>query len=137
LGHRVYIRLQPKRYECLHCAGKTTTQALDWYETKSPHTKSYDHYLMLQLINSTVEDVSRKENVGYDAVEGAIGRCIQSTVDWDEFVELGIVGIDEIALIKGRRLSGISRGRATYRGTPIRQTGDSPRGQGTDAEIEL
>ncbi|OQY23131.1 MAG: hypothetical protein B6I35_04490 [Anaerolineaceae bacterium 4572_32.2] len=41
LGHRVYIRLQPKRYECLHCVDKTTTQALDWYETKSPHTKSY------------------------------------------------------------------------------------------------
>ena len=103
LGHRVYIRLQPKRYECLHCVDKTTTQALDWYETKSPHTKSYDHYLMLCLINSTVEDVSHKENVGYDAVEGAIGRCIQSTVDWDEFVELGTVGIDEIALIKGRK----------------------------------
>jgi transposase len=102
LGHRVYIRLQPKRYECLHCIDKTTTQALDWYETKSPHTKLYDHYLMLCLINST-EDVSHKENVGYDAVEGAIGRCIQSTVDWDEFVELGTVGIDEIALIKGRK----------------------------------
>jgi hypothetical protein len=27
---------------------------------------------MLQLINSTVEDVSRKENVGYDAVEGTV-----------------------------------------------------------------
>jgi hypothetical protein len=34
-------------------------------------------------------------------------------------------------------LSGISRGRATYRGTPIRQTGDSPRGPGTNAGIEL
>jgi putative component of toxin-antitoxin plasmid stabilization module len=33
LGHRVYIRLQPKRYECLHCAGKTTTQALDQEST--------------------------------------------------------------------------------------------------------
>jgi len=33
---------------------------LDWYETKSPHTKAYDRYLMLQLVNSTVEDVSRK-----------------------------------------------------------------------------
>ncbi|RLC81896.1 MAG: hypothetical protein DRI81_01230, partial [Chloroflexi bacterium] len=39
--------------------------------------------------------------------------------------------------VYGYRLSGISRGRATYRGTPIRQTGDSPRGQGTNAGIEL
>ncbi len=45
--------------------------------------------------------------------------------------------------LNGRRFykddwpSGISRGRATYRGTPIRQTGDNPRGQGTNAGIEL
>ena len=60
LGHRVYIRLRPKRYECPHCDNETTTQTLDWYDTKSPHTKAYDRYLMLQLVNSTVEDVSRK-----------------------------------------------------------------------------
>jgi len=76
---------------------------LDWYETKSPHTKAYDRYLMLQLVNSTVEDVSRKEDVGYDAVEGAIERCIHITVNWDDFDELHVIGIDEIALTKGRR----------------------------------
>ncbi len=103
LGHRVYIRLRPRRYECPHCAGKTTTQTLDWYETKSPHTKAYDHHLMVQLIGGTVEDVSRKEDVGYDAVEGAIDRCLQITVNWDEFDELSVIGIDEIALTKGRK----------------------------------
>jgi transposase len=55
------------------------------------------------LVGSTVEDVSRKEDVGYDAVEGAIDRCIHGTVNWDEFDELNIIGIDEIALTKGRR----------------------------------
>jgi transposase len=54
------------------------------------------------LVNSTVEDVSRKEDVGYDAVEGAIARCIQAQVNWDEFDELATIGIDEIALTKGR-----------------------------------
>ncbi len=98
LGHRLYIRLRPKRYECPNCNGKTTTQKLDWYEEKSPHTKAYDRYLLLQLVNSTVEDVSRKEDVGYDAVEGAIERCIQVSVDWSKFTELGIIGIDEIAM---------------------------------------
>lgn len=103
LGRRVYIRLRPKRYECTNCGGKTTTQKLDWYESKSPHTKAYDRHLMLSLINSTVEDVSRKENLGYDAVEGAVGRCIQTQVDWDEFAEIKIIGIDEIAMTKGRK----------------------------------
>jgi len=101
LGQRTYIRLQPQRYECPGCAGKTTTQTLAWYESKSPHTYAYDDYLMLQLINSTVEDVSHKEDVGYDAVEGALARRIQGQVTWAEFSELGTLGLDEIALTKG------------------------------------
>ena len=55
LGHRVYIRLRPKQYRCPHCGDKITTQALDWYESKSPHTKAYDHHLMLQLISPEKE----------------------------------------------------------------------------------
>ena len=101
LGHRLYIRLRPKRYECPNCNGKTTTQELDWYEQKSPHTKAYDRHLMLQMINSTVEDASHKEDVGYDAVEGSIDRRIHVSVNWDEFDELKIMGLDEIAMTKG------------------------------------
>lgn len=102
LGHRVYIRLRPKRYECPDCDGKTSTQTLNWYEPKSPHTKAYEQHLMVQLVNSTVEDVSRKEDVGYDAVVGVIERYIHTGVNWDEFDELRVMGIDEIALTKGR-----------------------------------
>jgi transposase len=101
LGHQLYIRLRPKRYECPNCKGKTSTQELNWYDPKSPHTKAYDRSLMLHLVNSTVKDVSRKENIGYDAVEGAIDRCIHIKVNWDEFTELEIMGIDEIAIKKG------------------------------------
>lgn len=103
LGRRVYIRIRPKRYECPDCGGKTTTQKLDWYENKSPHTKAYDRHLMLSLINSTIEDVSRKENIGYKAVEGAIARSIQTQVNWAKYTHLNIIGIDEIALRKGRK----------------------------------
>jgi transposase len=103
LGRRVYIRLRPKQYVCPDCGDKITTQQPDWYEGKSPHTKAYDKYLMLSLVNSTIEDVSRKEEVGYDAVKGAVQRCISTRVDWAEFDELGVLGIDEIALLKGRK----------------------------------
>ena len=86
LGRRVYLRHRPKRYECPDCAGKpTTTQVVDWHAPRSPHTKADDRHLLLQLINSTVKDVSCKEQVGYhdpggrdkgDAVEGTIARHI-------------------------------------------------------------
>jgi transposase len=103
LGHRVYIRLRPKQYACPHCADKITTQQVAWYETKSPHTRAYDEYLMRSLVNSTVTDVSQKEAVGYAAVQGAIQRCLCTQVQWAEFDELGVIGIDEIALTKGRK----------------------------------
>lgn len=102
LGRRVYIRLRPKQYICSDCGNKITTQQPDWYEAKSPHTKAYDEYLMLSLINSTVEDVSRKEGLGYDAVKGAVRRCLDTQVNWDTITELGVLGIDEIAMRKGR-----------------------------------
>jgi transposase len=103
LGKRVYLRLRPKRYQC-NCSHKpTTTQRLSWYEIKSPHTKTYDEHLMLQLVNSTIMDVSQKEAIGYDAVEGAVKRQIETSVNWDEFEELKVLGIDEIALTKGRK----------------------------------
>lgn len=103
MGRPVYLRLRPKRYKC-NCSHKpTTSQRLEWYEPRSPHTKAYDEHLMKQLVNSTIEDVSQKEGVKYDAVVGALERQIQVSVDWEELEELGVVGIDEVALRKGRK----------------------------------
>jgi transposase len=102
-GYRTYIHLRPKQSKCSHCANQMTTQNLAWYQTRSPQTKAYDNHLMLELIGSTIEDVSRKEKVGYDAVEGAIKRWIDTRVNWDDFAELKVIGIDEIALTKGRK----------------------------------
>jgi len=66
LGRKVWIRIRPKRYRCSDCDNHpTTTQQLSWYEPNSPHTRAYDDYLMKCLINSTLSDVSRKEDVGY------------------------------------------------------------------------
>jgi transposase len=101
LGRRVYLKLRPKQYVCPHCGDKITTQQLAWYAPKSPHTQAYDEYLLRLLVNSTVEDVSRTERVGYDAVQGALTRHVSTRVNWAEFDALPVIGIDEIALKKG------------------------------------
>ena len=104
LGRKTLIRLRPKRYQCQDCRGKpTTTQTLSWYDARSPHTKAYEAQVLLSLVNSTVQDVSRKEGLGYDAVMGIIDRQVASTVDWSTLTSLEIVGVDEIALRKGHR----------------------------------
>jgi transposase len=106
LGHQVYIRLRPKRYECPHCSSKqhrkTSTQQLSWYRPKSPHTKAYEEQVLLQLVNSTIQDVVIKEKLGYEAVVGIINRAVSTQIDWGTFDRLEVVGLDEIALKKGR-----------------------------------
>ncbi len=59
--------------------------------------------MLLELVNSTIKDVSIKEGLGYDAVEGIVERNISTKVDWDQFERLDVLGIDEIALKKGHQ----------------------------------
>jgi transposase len=54
-------------------------------------------------VNSTVSDVSRKEGLGYEAVMGIIDRQVSREVNWNEFQDVEIVGLDEIALKKGHQ----------------------------------
>lgn len=105
-GRRVYIRMRPLRYECPACSmpgqKTTTTQRVEWYNPKNSLTKAYEEHLLLALVNSTVQDVSRKERIGYDMVRGVIHHRIKQQVDWSTLTSLEVVGIDEIALRKGR-----------------------------------
>ena len=104
LEQRVFIELRPKRYRCPTCDDHpTTTQRCDWYEQRSPHTKAFDQSLLRQLINSTVSDVARKQDVSYDVVLGAINRGVARAVNWGDFTALQVIGMDEIALRKGHR----------------------------------
>jgi transposase len=104
LGRPTSIQIRPKRYRCRSCSDRpTTTQKVSWYDTRSPHTKAYEAHVLLSLVNSTVEDVRMKEGLGYEAVMGIIDRHVSEKVDWSQFGELPIMGVDEIALKKGHR----------------------------------
>src|SRR6185295_9315665 len=60
-------------------------------------------HLIVLLINSTLSDVSEKEDVSYAALLGVLDRTIAITVDWTALPPCPILGIDEIALLKGHR----------------------------------
>ena len=103
-GRPSYLRYRPRRYQCLTCEDRpTTTQRLDWHDANSPHTFAYDEHLLLQMVGATIEDVSIKERVAYDAVLGALERRISAEVDWSAYTVLEVLGMDEIALKKGHR----------------------------------
>ena len=100
----VLIEIRPKRYRCRHCEGDpTTTQKLDWYDPNSPHTRAFERWLLKMLANSTVIDVTRRCEIGYDAVEGVLNRWIKTQVQWSDFKHLHTLGIDEISLKKGHK----------------------------------
>jgi transposase len=102
-GRPSYLRYRPRRYQCQDCEGHpTTTQSLNWHDANSPHSFAYDNHVLLQLVHSTVEDVSVKEGLGYESVVGALERRIEARVDWREMADIELLGLDEIALRKGQ-----------------------------------
>jgi transposase len=104
LGRKTSVRLRPKRYQCPHCHGNpTTTQRLSWYTPRSAYTRAYEEQILLSLVNSTVEDVSIKEDIGYEAIMGIIDRHIERDINWEDIIRLDVIGLDEISLKKGHR----------------------------------
>jgi transposase len=118
LGRVVYLRRRPKRFRCPWCDDHpTTTQQLDWYDPNALHTKAVDRQLIVQVVNSTLADVPATEDVTADALLGILDRWSATTLECDALEPFAILGIDEIALLKGHRdfvavISGrTSRGR--------------------------
>ena len=108
------IRISPTRCKCK--CGAITIQKYAWYTQRSTCTVLYEDHILLQLINSTISDVSVKENIGYDVVRGIIERKIDTTRDWSQITEMDVIGIDEISLRKGHQdfvtiVSGYSAGK--------------------------
>jgi transposase len=100
--HITYIDIAPARGICKSCdEHPTTTQHSTWYNPGSPYTKAYEQKILMLLINSTVSDVSIKEDLGYKAIEAVVDRHIETEVNWDNIAKIGLLGIDEISLKKG------------------------------------
>jgi transposase len=99
----VYLKITPVRYSCEYCDNHpTTTEQYDWCDRNSSTTKNLEDYLMLCLINSTVEDVSKKCKIGYQIVESVLQQQIEKKTDWTKIDNLNTIGIDEIAIKKGQ-----------------------------------
>jgi transposase len=100
----VFVEIRPKRDRCPSCAGNpTTTQRCAWYEPRSPNTNAYEPWALRLLINSTVADAARTLGVSEETIDGILDRWIERAVDWGAWEQLGVLGLDEIALKRGHR----------------------------------
>ena len=92
-GRATYLRYRPKRYQCQDCEDHpTTTQSLEWHDANSPHSFAYDNHILLQLVNSTVEDVSFKEGLSYASMLGTLERRMDASVNWTTMAEMVRLG---------------------------------------------
>ena len=57
----------------------------------------------MELVNSTLVDVSVKEQLTEKSVKGILDRHIESKLNWSDINHIGVIGIDEIALKKGHK----------------------------------
>src|SRR3954452_3464274 len=84
LGAAVYIRIRLKRFRCPYCDDHpTATQRLSWSSPKALHTTAYEQHLLMQLVNSTIDDVCHKEGTTPDAVLGTLDRWLAAEVEWE------------------------------------------------------
>ncbi len=104
LGRETYLIVKLPRFQCVDCYGKpTTTQQVAWHERNSPNTRTEEKHILLGLMGGTVEDVSLREGIGYEAVMGIVRRHIKTEVNWKQIKQLERIGVDEISLKKGHK----------------------------------
>lgn len=104
LKKNVYLKIKPVRYRCEHCDDHpTTTEQYDWCDRGSKLTKALEDFILLNLINSTVQDLSRKYKIGYKELTSLVDRHIDDQVNWSLYEELTTIGIDEISMKKGHK----------------------------------
>ncbi len=102
LDQPVYLEIKPKRYYCDDC-DKTTTEQFDWVSRNSTTTKGLDDYILRCVVNSAISDVSNKENISYRTIQTILNAKVATKVNWSNYTDLNVLGIDEIALRKGHK----------------------------------
>jgi len=100
LEKRVFIHVRWPRFICPDCAQKTTSFHPQWLNKTGNKTIAFENYVLKQLINSTVSDVSLKLQLTHETVEGIVNRHIKIDYDWS-LNRPSVIGFDEIALRKG------------------------------------
>lgn len=104
LERKCYLKIKPVRYKCKYCDDNpTTTEQYDWCDRNAKVTKAMEEYIMRSLINSTIQDVSKKEQINYKTILRVVNRQVDTEVDWSQYTNLETIGIDEISDKKGHQ----------------------------------
>lgn len=100
-GKPTYLRFVRRRFFCDDC-GRVFSESLGFVDNRRDYTGRYQHWIFLQVRENNISAVRRVEGLTYDQIESIFLHEANCRIPSTPFADLKRLGIDEIALRKGR-----------------------------------
>jgi transposase len=100
-GQKVLLKVPRRQFYCHSCQGYFTEQ-LEFLNPHRHHTKRYEENIYHRICSSTIEQISRDENLSTDEIQGIFDYVWsqQQPKNWSEAKR---VSMDEVAMHKGHK----------------------------------
>lgn len=72
-GQPVYLRVPRRRFYCRECQ-RYVTEKLEFIDWRQVYTRRYQQYIYQRVITSSVEQVSREEDLSGEVIQGLFRR---------------------------------------------------------------
>ena len=100
-GKACYLRFVRRRFYC-HSCNRAFCEAMDFVQERRDYTNRYQNWIFHQVKENNITAVQRGEELTYDAIESIFLHEAKLRIPTEPFADLKRLGIDEIALRKGK-----------------------------------
>ena len=101
-GKACYLRFVRRRFWCARC-GRPFSERLDFVGEYRDYTRRYEAWIFQQVRENNITSVQRLEGLSFDQVESIFLTEARARIPSDPFARVRRLGIDEIALRKGKQ----------------------------------
>ena len=100
-GKPTYLRFVRRRFFCDDCH-RAFSESLGFVDNRRDYTHRYQNWIFLQVRENNISAVHRAEGLTYDQIESIFFHEARCRIPLAPFANLKRLGIDEIALRKGK-----------------------------------
>ena len=101
-GKACYLRFVRRRFFCSPC-GRPFSEPLEFVEDHRDYTRRYQAWIFQQGKENNIASVQRLEGLTFDQIESIFVAEARARIPSHPFADLKRLGIDEIAMRKGKR----------------------------------
>ena len=101
-GKACYLRFVRRRFFCPHCRNPFS-EPLEFVQEYRDYTNRYQAWIFQQVKENNIAAVMRSEGLTYDQIESIFLFEAKNRIPANPFANLKRLGIDEIALRKGKK----------------------------------